>query len=103
MKLAAFIATHMDEIVAEFVSFAATLRPAAIDISSVELRDHAREILTTIAADLDSAQTSKQKKEKIDWPSIGHDRRRDSRVRPRSGPTSQRFHAAAADRGISSA
>ena len=64
MKLAAFIATHMDAIVAEFVSFAATLRPAAIDISSVELRDHAREILSTIAADLDSKQTSKQKREK---------------------------------------
>lgn len=64
MKLADFISTHMDEIVAEFVSFASTLRPAAIEISSVELRDHAREILSTIAADLNSAQTSKQKKEK---------------------------------------
>jgi|SRR5450830_246271 len=64
MKLSKFITTHMDEIVAEFVSFAGTLRPASIDVSVEELRDHARAILVTIARDLDSKQTPKQKQEK---------------------------------------
>lgn len=64
MKLASFITAHMDEIIAEFVTFAATLEPAGGDSSLVELRDDAREILTAIAADLDSTQTQQQMKEK---------------------------------------
>jgi signal transduction histidine kinase len=64
MKLAAFITAHMDEIVAEFVAFARTLEPASLGNSVVELKDHAREILLTIAAGLDSAETPKQKRDK---------------------------------------
>lgn len=64
MKLATFITTHMDEIVAEFVSFARTLEPASLGNSVADLRDHAREILVAIAAGLDSEQTPKQKRDK---------------------------------------
>jgi signal transduction histidine kinase len=60
MKLATFITTHLDDIVAEFVAFARTLEPAAFGNSVAELRDHAAEILQTIAAELDAAQTPRQ-------------------------------------------
>lgn len=60
MKLAVFITSHMDDIVAEFVSFARTLEPAALGNSVAELTDHARGILRTIAADLDKRETPKQ-------------------------------------------
>lgn len=64
MKLATFITTHMDEIVAEFIAFARTLQPASLENSVVELKDHARAILVTIAAGLDAAETPKQKRDK---------------------------------------
>lgn len=64
MKLATFITSHMDEIVAEFVSFARTLEPASLGNSVAELRDHAREVLLAIAADLDAGETPKQKRDK---------------------------------------
>lgn len=64
MKLATFIISHMDDIVAEFVTFARSLAPASLGNSVVELQDHAREILLTIAAGLDVDQTAKQKHDK---------------------------------------
>lgn len=64
MKLATFISTRMDDIVAEFVSFARTLEPASLGNSVSQLQDHAREILVTIAADLAVNETSKEKKDK---------------------------------------
>lgn len=64
MKLSVFMTSHMDEIVAEFVSFARTLEPAALGNSVAELRDHAREILLAIAAGLDVPETPKQRREK---------------------------------------
>jgi hypothetical protein len=64
MKLAAFIASNMDEIVAEFVTFARTLQPAAAAGSAAELHDHGRAILATIATDMESAQTAKQTRER---------------------------------------
>ena len=64
MKLAAFINSHVEEIVEEFVSFASTLEPAALGTSVAELSDHARGILLTIAADLSISETPKQKHDK---------------------------------------
>jgi signal transduction histidine kinase len=64
MKLATFITSHMDEIVAEFTTFARTLEPASLGNSVAELKDHAREILLAIAAGLDSDETPLQKREK---------------------------------------
>jgi signal transduction histidine kinase len=64
MKLAAFITSNLDEITAEFVTFARTLEPASLDNSIVELRDHAREILLAIAAGLGPTQTTKQTRDR---------------------------------------
>ncbi|HEX8477889.1 MAG TPA: HAMP domain-containing sensor histidine kinase [Telluria sp.] len=64
MKLATFITTHIDEIVAEFVTFARTLEPASLGNSVAELRDHGAEILLTIAAELDDLETPAQKRAK---------------------------------------
>lgn len=64
MKLAVFITSNLDEITAEFVTFARTLEPASLDNSVVELKDHAREILLAMAAGLGPAQTTKQTRDK---------------------------------------
>lgn len=64
MKLAIFITSHLEDIVAEFVSFARTLEPAALGNSVAELTDHARGILRTIAANLDRRETPKQQRAK---------------------------------------
>jgi signal transduction histidine kinase len=64
MKLATFIVANMDAIVKEFVSFASTLEPAALGKSVSELQDHAREILLTLAANLDISETPEQKRDK---------------------------------------
>lgn len=64
MRLATFIASNMDDIVDEFVTFARTLEPAALGASVAELRDHAREILQAIAAGLGADETPKQTHDK---------------------------------------
>lgn len=64
MRLAAFIRKHRDEIVGEFIDFARTLAPAALDSSEAELRDHAHGILLSIAADLGSHETAEQREQK---------------------------------------
>jgi signal transduction histidine kinase len=57
MRLAQYISQEMEAILAEWESFAGTLLPAAQGMSSLELRDHARQILETIAEDLRRPQT----------------------------------------------
>lgn len=57
MRLAEFILRNMDAIVAEWESFAATLVPAATDMTPLALRDHAQQILEAISKDLDTPQT----------------------------------------------
>ena len=56
LQLSGFIEQHMDEIVAEWESFACTLLPAAATTSALALRDHARPILRAIAREIDSGQ-----------------------------------------------
>jgi hypothetical protein len=64
MELARFINSHLEEIVAEFESFARSLEPASLGISVAQLRDHARQILTEVADDLVETESPAQKKAK---------------------------------------
>lgn len=57
MRLAPFIETHLEPIVAQWETFAATLLPAAQGMSSLALRDHAASILGAVAKDLRTVQT----------------------------------------------
>src|SRR5687767_12721342 len=56
MRLAEFILKHREPILAEWEAFARTCTPAAGPMDIVALRDHAGEMLTVIAADLDTPQ-----------------------------------------------
>ncbi|MFM9435250.1 signal transduction histidine kinase [Janthinobacterium sp. CG_23.3] len=64
MKLYDFIGEHMEAILAEWEAFARTLDPATNHMSAVALRDHARQILQTIALDINTTQNSAQQFEK---------------------------------------
>ena len=55
MRLSTFILSNHDPILKEWEDFAVTLTPLA-DADRVELRDHAREVLIVIAADLETPQ-----------------------------------------------
>jgi len=57
MRLSQFISNEKEAIVAEWESFAATLMPAAQGMSSLELRDHAGQILEAVTRDLSTPQT----------------------------------------------
>ena len=57
MTLSQFIIDNMDAIVAEWLTFAMTMEPAASTMSMPALRDHAKPILLAIAKDLASEQT----------------------------------------------
>lgn len=64
MRLADFIVTNMEVILARWDSFATTLLPAASQLNSLQLRDHAQPILEAIAADLRTPQTRDQQMHK---------------------------------------
>ena len=57
MRLADFILHDMEAILAEWEAFATTLLPAAQDMTSLALQDHARQILQAVSKDLASPQT----------------------------------------------
>lgn len=59
-----FILEHMEEIVAEWEAFARTLSPASETMDSAALRDHAKEMLQTIAKDIETAQSDGQQERK---------------------------------------
>lgn len=63
MVLSEFIRTNIEPILEKWEQFAADLFSAA-DMSKAALRDHARGMLLTIAADLDRLQTAHQQTEK---------------------------------------
>jgi hypothetical protein len=48
MSLSVFIRDHHEEIISEFAVFAKTLMPPGAEMSEVELRYHAEEILTAL-------------------------------------------------------
>lgn len=64
MKLSRFITEHMEEILNEWDAFAQTLLPAAADMSSRALRDHARQILQELTVDIDTKQSALEQTEK---------------------------------------
>ena len=57
MTLSRFIIDNMEAIVQEWQTFATTMEPAALTMSALSLRDHAKPILTAIAKDLESSQS----------------------------------------------
>jgi signal transduction histidine kinase len=63
-RLAAFIVSNREPIMAEWEAFARTCTPASGAMDIVALRDHAGEMLTVIADDLDSWQSERQRSEK---------------------------------------
>ena len=64
MRLADFILRNMETILVEWEEFAATLLPAAAGMTSIALRDHAKEILEAVAKDLSTPQTKEAQAEK---------------------------------------
>jgi signal transduction histidine kinase len=64
MRLADFIRRDMEPILAEWESFAATHLPAAANMDSLALRDHAPDILRAIVLDLNSPQSSYEQDQK---------------------------------------
>lgn len=69
IKLSRFILTHMDEILGEWECFARSLSLLSSTMPDEDLQDHAREMLSAIAADMETSQSAQQKKEK----SIGNE------------------------------
>ena len=57
MRLAAFIEQEMESILAKWEEFAAQQLPAATQMDSLALRDHARQILEAVAKDLSTVQS----------------------------------------------
>lgn len=68
MKLSEFIQANLETILQEWEAFARTLLPAAASMNASALRDHARQILLAIAADMRTHQDNRQQREK----SLGH-------------------------------
>jgi signal transduction histidine kinase len=69
MKLAAFIQGNLEIILQEWEAFAKTQLPAAASMGTTALRDHAKQILLAIAADMQTHQSGGEQKEK----SLGHE------------------------------
>lgn len=64
MTIAEFIDGNLEEILCEWESFARTLLPSAEGMSPDELRDHAKQMLQAIAADLRKSQTAEEQLQK---------------------------------------
>jgi signal transduction histidine kinase len=63
MRLADFIRANKTPIIAEWENFAGTLTPA-VNMTAAQLRDHIEQILSFIAADLESPQSAGQQLKK---------------------------------------
>lgn len=63
MRLADFITDHIEDIIDEWEGFARQI-PVARELDREQLRDHARQILQTIARDLHTPQTEAEQKRK---------------------------------------
>lgn len=64
MRLAEFIPRNMEAILVEWEVFAATLHPAATSMTPLALRDHAKQILEAVVADLSTTQTRQARADK---------------------------------------
>jgi signal transduction histidine kinase len=61
MRLSAFLAANLEPVLAEWETFARSTIPATGTMTTLAIRDHAREILLAIVADMESAQTESQR------------------------------------------
>jgi signal transduction histidine kinase len=61
VRLADFISNNMEQIMQAWEDFARTIEPPALTMDDVELRDHAKLMLTAIALDLDTPQTGAER------------------------------------------
>ena len=68
MRLAEFILRNMETILESWEAFAGSLLPAAKNMDSRALRNHAQQILQAVAKDLSTPQTRQAQREK----SLGH-------------------------------
>ena len=84
MRLSEFIKTQRERIMAEWETFARSLGTVSESMDIVALRDHASQMLTVIATDLETAQSDSQQHEK----SVGN--------APAAGPDSRSITAAEA-------
>ena len=64
MKLSRFILSNMEEILGEWKEFARTLVSPGHPMPESELQDHARKMLQAIAADMETIESTQQKKAK---------------------------------------
>ena len=64
MRLSAFVAANIEPILVEWEDFARSTIPATGTMTTLAIRDHAREILFTIVADMETTQTEAQRHEK---------------------------------------
>src|SRR6476469_1715196 len=64
MRLADFIESNNEAILAEWEMFAASLLPAASGMTSLALRDHAKQILEAVVKDLSTLQTREAQSQK---------------------------------------
>src|SRR3954451_4463176 len=64
MRLSDFIVANLEPILAEWETFARTHIPAGEAMDVAALRDHAADILKTVAADLQCRQTERERSEK---------------------------------------
>lgn len=64
MKLSTFITEHLEDILVEWEAFARTLEPSPGLMSVRELRDHGKQILLTIAQEIDTEQSGSQQERK---------------------------------------
>jgi signal transduction histidine kinase len=64
MRMADFIQRDLEAILMQWEAFAATLLPAAADMDSQALRDHAEQILRAVCKDLETSQNDEQREHK---------------------------------------
>jgi signal transduction histidine kinase len=64
MRLADFIKRDMEAILSEWETFAAAQLPAAADMDSLALRDHAEQLLRAIVKDISSPQNDEEREQK---------------------------------------
>jgi signal transduction histidine kinase len=64
MRLSEFILSHRERILSEWVEFARSCTPSADMMTFVKLRDHAAQMLETIAADLNTYQSKSEQVDK---------------------------------------
>jgi signal transduction histidine kinase len=95
MRLSEFIRTQREPILVEWESFARSLGTVSEDMDILALRDHADQMLTVIATDLDTAQSDSQQHEKA----VG--KAPDPAPDPRSVTAAEEHGADRAERGFS--